>query len=491
MTKIHTDESQNIEYKESWHDKYLEWVCGFANAQGGRIFIGVNDNHEIVGVSKSHELMEDIPNKIVTHLGIVADVNLRQSDGLDYIDILVEPSSVPISYRSHYHYRSGSTKQELKGVALQEFILRKMGRSWDDIGHHKATLDVIDRDAIDYFLKKGINSGRIDSEELTASTHDVLDNLNLFDDDGHLKNAALLLFAKNPQKFFTSVEFQIGRFGKDEGDLLEQDIIEGNIIQMADKVMSLLKFKYLHSPIHFEGMQRIETLEIPDKAFREILYNAIAHKLYSGASIQMHVYDDRIEVWNDGELPEGYTPETLIARHSSKPRNKNIAFAFFKAGFIDKWGLGYKKIMEGFKEAGHKLPLVEQVDGGVRVTVWRQNTTSTSSTVPTERQKDITDSIRGNEQISPAEITQVIAQVTTQVKELITSLNGESLTKGEILKLHKFKHKSNKTLLEQYFTPAMSLGLLTMEYPDVPRHPRQKYKLTEKGLAVLELIKKL
>lgn len=136
---------------------------------------------------------------------------------------------------------------------------------------------------------------------------------------------------------------------------------------MADKVMEVLRFKYLHAPIHFEGMQRIETLEIPDKAFREILYNAIAHKLYSGAAIQMHVYDDRIEVWNDGSLPEGYTPETLMRSHSSKPRNKNVAFTFFKAGFIDRWGLGYKKIMDGFKEAGMKMPTIELVDGGVKV----------------------------------------------------------------------------------------------------------------------------
>lgn len=429
MNKIIYDESQNVEFKESWNDKYLEWICGFANAQGGKIFLGVNDTHEVVGIQDSKRLMEDIPNKIVTHLGIVADVNLYKVDDLDYIEIQVEPNSVPISYRGHYHYRSGSTKQELKGVALQEFILRKMGRSWDDIVHPSATEDVLDRDAIDYFLKKGINSGRIDSDELQASTHDVLENLNLLDDDGKLKNAALLLFAKKPQKYFTSVEFQIGRFGRNEGDLLEQDIIEGNIIQMADKVMEVLRFKYLHAPIHFEGMQRIETLEIPDKAFREILYNAIAHKLYSGASIQMHVYDDRIEVWNEGLLPEGYTPETLLRRHSSKPRNKNIAFAFFKAGFIDRWGLGYKKIMEGFKEAGMKQPEIELVDGGVKVTVWRQDvdsdvtgaatTQTTTQTTPqtatqslSEVQKSIIALIKENPSISRKELSARIGNIT-------------------------------------------------------------------------------
>jgi len=70
-------ESQNIEWKESWRDEYLKWICGFANAQGGKIYIGMNDDGEVVGVEKSKKLLEDIPNKIVNDLGIVADVNLH------------------------------------------------------------------------------------------------------------------------------------------------------------------------------------------------------------------------------------------------------------------------------------------------------------------------------------------------------------------------------------------------------------------------------
>ena len=316
-------------------------------------------------------LMEDIPNKIVTHLGIVADVNLHTDDGLDYIEIVIEPSNIPIAYKGTYHYRSGSTKQELRGTALQQFILKKMGRSWDDVPNERATLDDIDRNAIDYFLRKGIEAQRIPDDLREASTKDVLDSLGLIDNDGYLKNAAILLFGKNPLRFFPSVSFKIGRFGKDEADLMFQDIIEGNIIQMADRVMELLQGKYLVSPVRFEGMQRYETLEIPKEALREILYNAIAHKDYAGPDIQMHVYDDHIEVWNEGELPEGYTEDTLMGRHSSKPRNRNIANAMFKAGFIDTWGRGYMKIREGFEAAELPMPRVQNFCGGVEVTVQR------------------------------------------------------------------------------------------------------------------------
>ena len=371
MMKVHQDESQNIEYKESWNDKYLEWVCGFANAQGGRIFIGVNDAHEVIGVKGSKRLMEDIPNKIVTHLGIVAEVNLHKANELDYIEIIVEPSNIPIACKGIYHYRSGSTKQELRGTALQQFILKKMGRSWDDVPNDRAKLDDIDRKAIDYFLRKGIEAQRIPEDLREVSTKDVLESLGLIDNEGILNNAAILLFGKNPRRFFPSVAFKIGRFGKNEADLMYQDVIEGNIIQMADRVMEILQGKYLVSPVRFEGMQRYETLEIPKEALREILYNAIAHKDYTGSDIQMHVYDDHLEIWNEGELPLGYTEETLMGMHSSKPRNRNIANAMFKAGFIDTWGRGFMKIRDGFEAAGMPMPKVQNFCGGVQVSVQR------------------------------------------------------------------------------------------------------------------------
>ena len=233
----------NIEYKESWRDEYLKWICGFANAQGGRIYIGIDDNQQVVGVADTKRLMEDIPNKIVNYLDIVADVNLLHKEDKDYIEIAVQPCNLPIAYHGIYHYRSGSTKQELKGAALQQFLLRKMGHSWDDIENERATLDDIDRQAIDFFLRKAVDAGRMPVDSLNETTEKVLSNLNLIGGEGKLRNAALLLFGKNPAKFFTSVQFRIGRFGRDEADLMFQDVVDGNIIQMTDRVIEVLKSK--------------------------------------------------------------------------------------------------------------------------------------------------------------------------------------------------------------------------------------------------------
>lgn len=364
-------ESQNIEYKESWNDKYLEWICGFANAHGGKIYIGVNDDKQVIGIKDSKRLMEDIPNKIVNQFGIVCDVNLLQESEKEYIEIVVMPSPMPISCHGKYHYRSGSTKQELNGASLQQFILRKMGRSWDEYPRDTATLDAIDRNSIDYFIEKGIASGRIDADERHATTEQVLENLNLIDENGCLKNAALLLFAKKPQKYFSGVAFKIGKFGRDESELIVQDVVEGNLIEMPDKVIKLLKTYYLKAYIRYENMQRKEILEIPEDALREIIYNSIAHKDYTGADIQMRIYDDHIELWNEGELPEGFTQETLFQKHSSKPRNKNIATTFFKAGYVEAWGRGYKKVKEALETVNLPFPKVENFCGGTLVIIQR------------------------------------------------------------------------------------------------------------------------
>lgn len=366
-------ENQNIEYKESWRDEYLKWVCGFANAQGGKLYIGIDDRGNVCGVENAHRLSEDIPNKIVALLGIVTDVNILNKEDKDYIEIEVAPSNIPISYKGKYYYRSGSTMQELNGVALQQFILKKMGRSWDDMVHERAKVDDLDREAIDFFLHKGIQAGRIDPSEANAPTMTVLQNLHLVDDEGRLKNAALLLFCKQPGRYFTGTEFKIGRFHSNIADLLSQEMIECSIIQMADRVVRMLKDKFLTMPIHYEGLQRVETLEVPEDALREILYNAICHKDYFGPQIQMRVWDHHVEIWNDGELPEKITPENIEDVHASYPRNKNLAFVFYKAGFIESWGRGWKKICDGFVSAGLPKPTIESKQGGVLVTFQRNN----------------------------------------------------------------------------------------------------------------------
>ena len=231
--------------------------------------------------------------------------------------------------------------------------------------------------------------------------------------------------------------FKTGGSGKIEADLMFHDVIEGNLIQMADCVMEALQAKYLVSPVRFEGMQRYETLEIPKEAMREILYNAIAHKDYTGSDIQMHVYNDYIEVWNEGELPSGYDETVLYGKHSSKPRNRNIAGTMFKAGFIDTWGRGFKKIREGFEKAGMPMPKVENFCGGVQVMIERtrfvqmtnvvSDVVSLSQVQLTDRQKKLLNLIKKNPFISAQEMSVVFSVVHRTIQRDLSDMQKKGI----------------------------------------------------------------
>ena len=361
-------ESQNIEWKESWRDEYLKWICGFANAKGGKIIIGNNDIGEIVGVAKVKKLMEDIPNKIQTQLGIICDIDLKNEDGKDYIEIDVKPYDVLISYQGKYHYRSGSTKQELKGNALNNLILKKAGKTWDDVVEPRANFEDIDLSAIEAFKKGATTSKRLPFIAGEENLEQILDNL-LLTEDGNLKRSAILLFGKNPCRFFINAFVKIGRFGQTDDDLRFQEVIEGNVFQLADKTLDILDRKFFVSPISYKGLQRVESWEYPYEAIREVILNAIVHRDYMGAPIQISVYDDKLVVWNEGSLPEDLTFEDLKKKHSSRLYNPILASAFFKGGLIEAWGRGTIKIINECRKAGLPEPIIESSSGGISVTV--------------------------------------------------------------------------------------------------------------------------
>lgn len=366
-------ENQNIEWKESWRDEYLKWICGFANAKGGKLIIGINDDGKIVGVENSKKLLEDIPNKIQNQLGIICDVNLLEKNNFEVIEIDVKPYDIGISFQGKYHYRSGSTKQELKGKALNDFLLKKSGRTWDDFIETRATLDDIDERAIEAFVKAAVSSKRMTYIENETNLEVILDNL-LLRENGDLKRSAIILFGKNPCKFYINAFVKIGRFGKTDDDLLFQEVVEGNAFQIADKTLEILDKKFLISPISYQGLYRVEKWEYPYKAIRETIINSIVHRDYSGAPIQISVYDDKIIIWNEGKLPDGISIEDLKQKHSSRPFNPTIASVFFKGGLIEAWGRGTINIISECIKSGLPEPVFESVFGGISVKLFKSFT---------------------------------------------------------------------------------------------------------------------
>ena len=420
-------ESQNTEWKQYWRDEYLKWICGFANADGGTICIGKDDQGHVVGLDNFQKLMEDIPNKITNHLGIISDVNLQEENGNYFIEIVTFPYDVPISYRGAYYYRSGSTKQELTGPALNEFLLRKAGKTWDSVVEPSATLEDIDEKAIEAFKRGATKSKRLPSIE-NDSIEELLTNLRLYK-NGQLKRAALLLFGKDPKEFFPTAYVKIGKFGHSDSDLLFQDVIESNVFELADKVIEVLERKYLTAPISYDGLHRIEGAEYPFVAVREALLNAIVHRRYFAAPVQVSLYEDKLVVWNEGKLPEELTIDMLKTKHPSLPQNPIIAETCFKGGLIEAWGRGTVKMIEECIDFGLPEPEIKVIAGGVSVTIHKDiyNERYLKELNLNERQVRAMLYVKANKKISNKEYRELFdvskATATRDLTELIENYN--------------------------------------------------------------------
>lgn len=360
-------ENQHIEWKASWRDEYLRWICGFANADGGVLHIGRSDKGKVIGLPDAAKLMKDIPNKVRDILGIVVEANLRTEAGKDYVEIIVEPYPYPVSYKGEYHYRSGSTKQELKGAALDRFLLRKQGRHWDGVPVPHVHLEDLDAQALAYFRKQANRSKRLSAEILAEADDALIEKLHLREGE-RFKRAAVLLFHPDPEHFVTGAYVKIGYF-ESNADLLYQDEMHGPLFAQVNKTLDLLLTKYMRAMISYEGVQRVETYPVPEAALREAVLNAVVHKDYAtGAPIQISVYKDKLMIWNPGQLPPDWTLDNLLGKHSSQPFNPDVANAFFRAGMIESWGRGIERIFEACQKADAPLPALRLESTGLWIT---------------------------------------------------------------------------------------------------------------------------
>ncbi len=229
---------------------------------------------------------------------------------------------------------------------------------FDSVICKEATLKDIDKEKIKDFLKEAKSERSLDIDEDTPP-EEVLMRLKLVR-DMELTNAAILLFGKNPQEFLDQSEAKCTRFkGKDvTGEMIDLKPASGNII---DQVKEIEKFIFNHISLRAwiepGKIERQEKWEYPPKAIRETLVNAIAHRDYKSSSkVQVRIFDDRIEFWNPGRLPDGWTVETLKRKHESKPWNPLIAKTFFWMKYIEEVGTGTNKIIQWCKEFGLPEP---------------------------------------------------------------------------------------------------------------------------------------
>ena len=361
-------ETQNVEYKEKFTDRVLETLCAFANTNGGTLYIGISDKGEVIEVNVDNEIIRNITEKITSKLGIHPEIDVEEREGKKIIKVSVKPSPIPISFNGKYYERVGNTTREMTPERLKEFLLK--GTNWDGLINKDANFDEIDEETIRSFIRKARSTGRLTIFEEDADIKTIFEHLKL-SVKGKLTNASLILFGKDPQKYFINAVLRIVRL-KNQTTIVGDRLITGNlfnqVVQGEEAIKNFINVRY-----EIKGLEREEIWDYPLPAIREALINALIHRDYFKFNVQtqIKIFDDYIWFYNIGGLPEGITLEDLKRPHSSVPRNPLVVHIFYLAGLIEEVGSGIGRMIDSLKSQGLPEPEFKEEMGGFSVRFYK------------------------------------------------------------------------------------------------------------------------
>ncbi|HZK60876.1 MAG TPA: RNA-binding domain-containing protein [Anaerovoracaceae bacterium] len=346
-------ESDTVEFKPSLSqmDKITHSISAFSNAKGGTVVVGVSDKGEVIGVDIGKNTIESLVNQIKQNTDPMAypSIHVEVSDNKQIVVIeVVEGEQKPMLAFGRGFMRVGKSNQKLGFDKIRNLALETSKVHWDERICEDASLEDLDEEKVKWFLKEARHSRGLDINENSPVEESLL-RLKLLK-SGKLTNGAVLLFARDLQQRFIQSEVKCIRFKGlgVTGEMIDLRTVGGDVFE---QLIEAEKFVFnniaLSAWIENEKIQRQERWEYPPKAIREVLANAISHRDYEISSkVQIRIFDDRMEFWNPGRLPEGWNVETLKKAHESIPRNPSIAKQFFWVKYIEEVGTGTNKIIE-------------------------------------------------------------------------------------------------------------------------------------------------
>lgn len=345
MKHIPTTESEQVEFKSSFNEDVIVSLVAFANTRGGSVYVGVADNGKITGVTLSTESVQQWLNSIKskTEPSIMPDVEVLEIEGKQIVKIhIIEYPVKPLSIQGKYYRRVQNSNHLLSASEVSDCYMQSMQYSWDSYLYAGATLEDLDPQRIRKFISRINEKGRIN---LDGSDIEILRKLKLIKDNNPT-NAAILLFAKDPLMY----DIHAGRL-KTPDMILDDRIIRNTLFEALDETM---RYIISHLKVAYEisdqtvrtSTQRTEIFEYPLDALRELVLNAIIHRKYnSHVDIQIKIFDNKITIFNPGNLYGNITIDDLNRDdYQASARNKLIVEAFYLTGDIEKYGTGYQRI---------------------------------------------------------------------------------------------------------------------------------------------------
>ena len=374
-------ESKNIEYKLTLPDKsekYIKTIVAFANSQGGKLIIGVDDKtHQVVGVDDDNlfRLMDGIANAVSDSCvpQIIPDIEPQTIDGKTVIVVTVEVGKNRPYYlkskgkENGTYIRVAGTSRQAYPEKIKELEMEGARISWDEltcVGYPviEEDIDKLCGDIERFREKTGMEAKKVKKEQLI--------NWKI------LKQSEGQLLATNAYALLTSDYFPFAKTqcavfkGTDRTVFLDKREFDGPVYEQIEKAVDFV-LRNIRLGATIEGLVRKEKYELPPEAIREMIINAHCHRnfLYESC-IQVAVYDDRLEVTSPGGLYNGLTYEELMSGHS-RIRNKGIANVFSQMGLVESWGSGIRRILDAAKDYDLAEPVFQEFDNMFRVELFR------------------------------------------------------------------------------------------------------------------------
>ena len=358
----------------------MKTIVAFANTQGGKLIVGVDDKtHEIVGVENEilFQLMDGIANAISDSCmpQIIPDIEPQTIDGKTVIIVSVEAGKNRPYYlkskgkENGTYIRVAGTSRQAFPEKIRELEMEGARISWDEltcVGYpvSENVTEKLCRDIESFREKAGMTEHSVKKEQLI--------NWKI------LKQNEGKLLATNAYALLTSDYFPFSKTqcavfkGTDRAVFLDKREFTGPIYTQIESAVDFV-LRNIRLGATIDGLVRKEKYELPPEAIREMVINAHCHRnLLDESCIQVAIYDNRLEVTSPGGLYNGLTYEEVMNGHS-KIRNKAIANIFSQMGLVEAWGSGIKRIFNAAKEYGLPEPKFQEFDNMFRVELFRNN----------------------------------------------------------------------------------------------------------------------
>lgn len=350
-TVIQSGEGYKTEFKRNINSDLSKELVAFANASGGRIFIGIEDNGIISGVNVDNAFR----SKVITmarDCDPSVDIETEAFENVFIIKVQ-EGNNKPYRCTNGFYIRNGASSIKLSTQEIIEFIQFEGKVKFDELISKRAKYpDNLSVAAVHKYKQLSEINPSIADDELLINLGVVFKN----ESTTVINNTGVLFFIQNPafyisQSAVTCVSYK----GNFKVDILDKKTFDQDIITNIDDTITFLK-RHLKVSYEITELQRKEKLEIPEVVLREAVVNAVAHRDYfeKGANVMIEVFDNRVEITNPGGLPKGLKPEDFGKR--TLARNPLIAALLNRARYIEKLGTGIERMRQEMQRAALPAP---------------------------------------------------------------------------------------------------------------------------------------